>query len=48
MSRKIHMQDQVGVNKVEEIMRHYGQCPLDLWAVKFAVAGLFLLLGVYG
>jgi hypothetical protein len=48
MPRKIHMRDQVGTNKVEEIMRHYGLCPLELWAVKFAVVGVVLVvMGAY-
>ena len=48
MPRRIHMQDQAGVNKIEEIMRHdYGRCSLELWTMKFMVVGLFLLLGVY-
>ncbi|WAK04624.1 hypothetical protein [Methylobacter sp. YRD-M1] len=48
MPRRIHMQDQVGANKIEEIMRHdYGQCSVEQWALKFAVVGAFLLLGVY-
>ncbi len=48
MPRKVHMQDQVGYNKVEEIMSHdYGKCPMELWAVKFAVLGMFLLVGLY-
>lgn len=48
MPRKIHMQDQVGHNKVEEIMSHdYGQSSQELWMMKFAVIGLFLLVGVY-
>lgn len=48
MPRKIHMQDQVGHNKIEEIMSHdYGQSLIELWAMKFVVIGLFLLVGVY-
>lgn len=48
MPRRIHMQDQVGANKIEEIMRHdYGQCSLELWVAKFSVVGAFMLLGVY-
>jgi hypothetical protein len=47
MTRRIHMQDQVGANKIEEIMRHdYGQCVMEQWALKFALIGMFLLLGV--
>jgi hypothetical protein len=48
MQRKIHMQDQVGVNKVEAIMRHNdGRCSIEMWAMKFAVVGMFLLLAMY-
>ena len=47
MQRKIHMRDQVGANKIEEIMTHYDRCSMEEWAVKFAVIGVFLLLGVY-
>lgn len=48
MPRRIHMQDQVGANKIEEIMHHdYGRCSMDLWAMKFMIVGIFLLLGVY-
>jgi len=47
MQRKIHMRDQVGANKIEEIMTHYDRCSMDEWMVKFAVVGMFLLLGVY-
>ncbi len=47
MTRRIHMQDQVGANKIEEIMRHnYGQCAMEQWTLKFALVGVFLLLGV--
>lgn len=47
MPRKIHMQDQVGYNKVEEIMSHnYGQSSLELWMTKLAVMGLFVALGI--
>lgn len=47
MLRKIHMQDQVGYDKVEEIMSHdYDQSFLDHWLMKCAVIGLFLLVGV--
>jgi hypothetical protein len=46
MQRKIHMQDQVGANKVEAIMRHnYGRCSMEMWTMKFVVVGIFLLLG---
>ncbi len=44
---KIHMQDQVGRHKVDEIMSHYDYCSIDMWTVKFMVVGVFLLLGVY-
>lgn len=48
MPRKIHMLDQVGHSKVNEIMNHnYGQSFLDQWATKCTVIGLFLLVGVY-
>jgi hypothetical protein len=48
MPRKVHMQDQVGHSKIEEIMNHnYGQSSLELWMMKFAVIGLFLVLGIY-
>jgi hypothetical protein len=48
MPKKIHMQDQVGYNKVEEIMSHdYGRNPLALWGMKVLVIGLFLALGIY-
>jgi hypothetical protein len=47
MPRKIHRQDQVGYNKVEEIMSHdYGQSSLALWMTKLAVIGLFVALGI--
>lgn len=47
MPRKIHRQDQVGCNKVEEIMSHdYGQSALALWLTKLAVIGLFVALGI--
>ena len=47
MQRKIHMQDQIGANKVEAIMRHnYGRGSMEMWTVKFAVVGMFLLLVV--
>ena len=46
MQRKTHMQDQVGANKVEAIMRHnYGRCSMEMWTMKFVVIGIFLLLG---
>lgn len=48
MPKRIHMRDQVGANKVEAIMNHeYGRCSMEMWTVKFAVVGVFLLLGVY-
>jgi|GEM_PF-1213830 hypothetical protein len=47
MARRIHMQDQVGANKVEEIMHHDSiRWAIEQWAVKLAVIGLFLLIGV--
>ncbi len=50
MQRRIHMRDQVGANKIEEIMRHYdhyGRCSMEIWTMKFVVLGMFLMLGVY-
>lgn len=47
MQRKIHMRDQVGANKIEEIMTHYDRCSMEEWMVKFVLIGMFLLLGVY-
>jgi hypothetical protein len=47
MPRKVHMRDQVGAKKVEEIMRHYDQCSMEIWTVKFVLFAAFLLLGVY-
>ncbi len=47
MQRKIHMRDQVGANKIEEIMTHYDRCSMDEWMVKFVLIGVFLLVGVY-
>ncbi len=47
MPKKIHMRDQVGANKVEEIMHHYDRCSMEVWMMKFMVIGMFLLLGVY-
>ncbi len=50
MQRTIHMRDQVGANKIEEIMRHYdhyGRCSMEIWTMKFVVLGMFLMLGVY-
>jgi hypothetical protein len=47
MARRTHMQDQVGANKIEEIMRHDSiWWAIEQWAVKLAVIGLFLLIGV--
>lgn len=46
MQKRIHMMDQVGTNKVEEIMTHFDRCTLRMWSVKFMVVGVFLLLGV--
>ena len=46
MQRRVHMMDQVGTNKVEEIMTHFDRCTLRLWGGKFMVVGVFLLLGV--
>jgi hypothetical protein len=31
MPKKIHMRDQVGANKVEEIMHHYDRCSMEVW-----------------
>jgi hypothetical protein len=50
MVRRIHMRDQVGANKVEEIMHHYDHyygCSMEMWSMKFLVIGAFILLGVY-
>jgi hypothetical protein len=47
MQRRIHMRDQVGGNKVEEIMHHYDHYSMDMWTMKFMVIGVFLLVGVY-
>ena len=50
MKRRIHMRDQVGANKVEEIMHHYDNyhgCSMEMWTMKFMLIGSFLLLGVY-
>jgi predicted nucleic acid-binding Zn ribbon protein len=46
MPRKIHMQDQVGANKIEAIMSHYDRCSIDMWTMKFMVIGALLLLVV--
>ncbi|MGZ8220882.1 MAG: hypothetical protein ACXWT0_04450 [Methylobacter sp.] len=48
MARKIHMQDQAGHHKVEEIMSHnYGRGSMEMWMATFTVLGIFLLLGAY-
>lgn len=48
MQRKIHMQDQVGANKIEALMRHnYSRCFMQMWAMKFIAMGTFLGRGVY-
>ncbi len=49
MTRRIHMRDQVGANKIEELMHHYDHyyCSMDMWTMKFIVVGAFLMLGVY-
>ncbi len=41
MPRKVHMLDQVGANKVAEIMHHYDQCSMEMWSMKFAVIGWY-------
>lgn len=46
MPRKIHMCDQAGAHKVEEFMSYYHRCTMEMWAMKFMVVGVFLLLGV--
>lgn len=47
MVRRIHMQDQVGANKIEKIMHHDSIWrAIEQWAVKLAVIGLFLLVGI--
>jgi hypothetical protein len=49
IKRRIHMQDQVGANKIEELMHHYDHySAMDMWTMKFVVVGAFLMLGVYG
>ena len=49
MTRRIHMRDQVGANKIEELMHHYDNySAMDMWTMKFVVVGAFLMLGVYG
>lgn len=47
MSKNVHMRDQVGTKKVEEIMRHYDRCSMEMWATKLMIIGMFLLIGVY-
>jgi hypothetical protein len=47
MSRKIHMQDQVGHHKVEEIMSHYNGYSMEMWGLKILMLAIFLLLGAY-
>lgn len=47
MSKNVHMQDQVGVNKIEEIMHHYDGRLIEIWATKLMIIGMFLLIGVY-
>ena len=47
MPRKIHMQDQVGHNKVEEFMSHYHGYSMEMWSLKVLVLAMFLLAGVY-
>jgi hypothetical protein len=44
MSRRIHMQDQVGADKIDAIMSHYDHYSMDLWTLKFMVIGVFLLM----
>ncbi len=46
MQRKIHMRDQVGTNKIEEIMTHYDRCSMEEWMVKFVLIGVFIGDGV--
>jgi hypothetical protein len=47
MARRMHMQDQVGMNKVKEIMPHNSiRHAIEQWAIKLVVIGLFLLVGV--
>lgn len=47
MQRKIHMRDQVGANKVWEIMHHYDHPYSEAWLVKFLLIGLVVGLGVH-
>lgn len=35
MQRRIHMMDQVGTNKVEEIKTHFDRCTLRMWVGNF-------------
>ncbi len=46
MIKSVHMRDQVGVNKVEEIMHHYDDYSIKTWMIKVMIIGLFLLIGV--
>jgi len=45
--RRIHMRDQAGTNKVEEIMHHFDRCSVEMWTGKFMAIGIILLLGAY-
>jgi len=47
MQRKIHMQDQVGHNKVEEFMSHYDGYSMEMWDLKVLVLAMFSLVAVY-
>jgi hypothetical protein len=47
MQQKTYMQDQVGTNKIKEIVHHYSQYSLKMWVMRIMVIGLFLLIGVY-
>lgn len=46
MQRKIHMHDQVK-NKVEDVMNHYYQQPMDQWVSKWIVMAGCILIGMY-
>jgi hypothetical protein len=48
MQTRIHMRDQVGGNKVEELMHHYDDdyYSMIMWSMKFMVIG-GLLVGLY-
>jgi hypothetical protein len=46
MQRRIHMRDQVGANKIEEIMTHFDRCSMEMWGMKVLLLAVFLLLGV--